>query len=342
MKTEVKVSVIVPVYNCEQYLPECIASLRAQTLGEIEMIFVCDASPDNSLALLWKAKEEDDRIRVIAFPENRGVSAARNAGLDAATGEYIGFCDSDDWIEPQMFERLYDAAKEKEADISFCRVFKDHPNRQENVPLGFPTGTRFNRAAIRAALIPAMLARPGDSDELPLSGYTPRNLFRRETIGSVRFRPDIRYAEDLLFIVECMLRADAAVAVDEAYYHYRFHAGSVTKRYSAYVPASHDLSNDAIEALVGEYPACQKRMRIRRRKMAVTAVRNFCLAGSPYSFFGRVKAAKAYMNREDVRGWFENVKLSGLPKSLAVKLALVKYRLALVSVILYSYVFDRV
>lgn len=342
MKTEVKVSVIVPVYNCEQYLPECIASLRAQTLGEIEMIFVCDASPDNSLALLWKAKEEDDRIRVIAFPENRGVSAARNAGLDAATGEYIGFCDSDDWIEPQMFERLYDAAKEKEADISFCRVFKDHPNRQENVPLGFPTGTRFNRAAIRAALIPAMLARPGDSDELPLSGYTPRNLFRREIIGSVRFRPDIRYAEDLLFIVECMLRADAAVAVDEAYYHYRFHAGSVTKRYSAYVPASHDLSNDAIEALVGEYPACQKRMRIRRRKMAVTAVRNFCLAGSPYGFFDRVKAAKAYMNREDVRGWFEDVKLSGLPKSLAVKLALVKYRLALVSVILYSYVFDRV
>ena len=342
MKTEVKVSVIVPVYNCEQYLPECIASLRAQTLGEIEMIFVCDASPDNSLALLWKAREEDERIRVIAFPENRGVSAARNAGLDAAAGEYIGFCDSDDWIEPGMFERLYDAAKEKEADISFCRVFKDHPNRQENVPLGFPTGTRFNRAAIRAALIPAMLARPGDSDELPLSGYTPRNLFRRETIGNIRFRPDIRYAEDLLFIVECMLRADAAVAVDEAYYHYRFHAGSVTKRYSAYVPASHDLSNDAIEALVGEYPACQKRMRIRRRKMAVTAVRNFCLPGSPYGFFGRVKAAKAYMNREDVRGWFEDVKLSGLPKSLAVKLALVKYRLALVSVILYSYVFDRV
>ena len=337
-----KVSVIIPVYNCEKYLPECIASLRAQTLEEIEMIFVCDASPDNSLSILQAAEAEDARIRVIAFPENRGVSAARNAGLDAAAGEYIGFCDSDDWIEPEMFERLYAAAKEQDADISFCRVFKDHPDRQENVPLGFPTGTRFNRAAIRAALIPAMLARPNDSDELPLSGYTPRNLFRSGTIGGIRFRPDIRYAEDLLFIVECMLCADAAVAVDEAYYHYRFHAGSVTKRYSAFVPESHDLSNDAIEALVKEFPACQKRMRIRRRKMAVTAVRNLCLPGSPYGFFGRVKAAKAYMNRGDVRGWYRDVKLSGLPKSLAVKLALVKYRMALVSVILYSYVFDRV
>ena len=165
-----KVSIIVPVYNCEKYLPECIASLRRQTLSDIEMIFVCDASPDDSLSILREAERTDARIRVIAFPENRGVSAARNAGLDAATGAYIGFCDSDDWIEPQMFEQLYSAAQEKDADISFCRVFKDHPNKQENVPLGFPTGTRFNRAAIRAALIPAMLARPNDSDELPLSG----------------------------------------------------------------------------------------------------------------------------------------------------------------------------
>lgn len=337
-----KVSIIVPVYNCEKYLPECIASLRRQTLSDIEMIFVCDSSPDDSLSILREAERTDARIRVIAFPENRGVSAARNAGLDAATGAYIGFCDSDDWIEPQMFEQLYSAAQEKDADISFCRVFKDHPNKQENVPLGFPTGTRFNRAAIRAALIPAMLARPNDSDELPLSGYTPRNLFKKETIGDIRFRPDIRYAEDLLFIVECMLRANAAVAVDEAYYHYRFHAGSVTKRYSAYVPSSHDLSNDAIEALVSAFPVCRQRMVIRRRKMAVTAVRNYCLKGSPNGFFGRVKAVRAYMNREDVRSWYRDVKLSGLPKSLAVKLALNKYRLALASVLLYSYVFDRV
>ena len=76
--------------------------------------------------------------------------------------------------------------------------------------------------------------------------------------------------------------------------------------------------------------------------MAVTAVRNYCLKGSPNGFFSRVKAVRAYMNREDVRSWYRDVKLSGLPKSLAVKLALNKYRLALVSVLLYSYVFDRV
>ena len=341
MKIAPKVSIIIPVYNCEKYLPECIDSLRKQTLAEIEMIFVCDASPDNSLAILWKAKEEDARIRVIAFPENRGVSAARNAGLDAAAGEYVGFCDSDDWIEPQMLERLYGAAREKDADISFCRVFKDHPSRQENVPLGFPTGTRFNRAAIRSALIPAMLARPNDSDELPLSGYTPRNLFRRETIGNIRFRPDIRYAEDLLFIVECMLRADAAVAVDEAYYHYRFHAGSVTKRYSPHVPDSHDLSNDAIEALLEGNAECARRMRIRRRKMAVEAVRNLCAKDAPLSFAGKLGKVRAYMNRDDVRAWFRDVRPFDFAPGLAVKLALVKYRMAFAACVLYAYVFDR-
>ena len=153
-----KVSVVIPVYNCEAFLPECIDSLLAQTLEDIELIFVCDASPDDSLAILRRYEEKDSRIRVIAFEQNRGVSAARNAGIEAAAGEYIGFCDSDDWVEPQMFERLYGAAKQHEADISFCRVYKDYAHKTENVPLGFSTGTCFDRETIRSELIPAMLS----------------------------------------------------------------------------------------------------------------------------------------------------------------------------------------
>ena len=81
-----KVSVIVPVYGAEAFLPTCISSLRAQTLRDIELIFVCDGSPDHSLAILRRVEPLDSRIRVIAFEENQGVSAARNAGLDAARG----------------------------------------------------------------------------------------------------------------------------------------------------------------------------------------------------------------------------------------------------------------
>ena len=336
-----RVSVVVPVYGCEAYLPACVDSLRGQTLRDIELIFVCDASPDDSLSILRKAEREDARVRVIAFDENRGVSAARNAGIDAARGEFIGFCDGDDWVEAQMYEKLYAAARD--ADAAFCRVYKDRERdgrvQSENVPLGFATGTRFDAAAIREALIPAMLAQRTDSDVLPLSGYTPRNLFRRETVGGIRFREDIRYAEDLLFIVQVMLAAREAVALDEALYHYRFHGGSVTKRYSPHVPASHDASNDALEALLTDYPECVRRMRVRRRKMAITAVRNFCFPGSPYGLGERTRRIRAYMNRADVRGWFAGVDVRNMPRALAVKTLLMKRRMALTAALLYTAVF---
>lgn len=337
-----KVSVIIPVYGCEAYLQACIDSLLAQTLGEMEFIFVCDASPDDSLAILRRAEGEDARVQVIAFEKNRGVSAARNAGIERAQGEFIGFCDGDDWIEPQMYARLYAMAKEHDADVSFCRVFKDYENRQENVPLGFTTGERFDAADIRSRLIPAMLSKETDSDELPLSGYSPRNLFRRGLIKKHRFREDIRYAEDLLLIIECMLDARAAVAVDEAYYHYRFHGASVTKRYSPHVPQSYDLSNDAIAALLEGNDECMRRMTIRRRKMAVTSVRNLCYPGTPYSFPQRVAQARAYMNREDVRAWFSGVQPLRFAPKLAVRLFLMKHRMAFALCFLFTYIFDRV
>ena len=337
-----KVSVIIPVYGAEAFLPDCIASLRAQTLRDIELIFICDGSPDHSLAILRKAETLDSRIRVIAFEENQGVSAARNAGLDAARGDYIGFCDGDDWAEPEMVETLYRAAEDNRADISFCRVFKDRGDKHENVPLGFDDGTGFDREAIGRTLIPAMLSKPTDSDELPLSGYTPRNLFRREVIGSHRFRPDIRYAEDLLFIVTCMKDAGRAVAVDRAYYHYRFHTGSVTKHFSFHVPESYEKSNDALETLLADHPECMRRMKIRRRKMAVNTVRNFCYPGTPYAFGERVRRAKAYMNRPDVAALFDDVKPGDFPAQLGMKLFLMQKKMAFTMCFLFTYVFDRV
>ena len=241
-----------------------------------------------------------------------------------------------------MYETLLRAAEEAGADVAFCRVFKDRGEAREDVPLGFDDGTVFSREEIGRTLIPAMLSRPTDSDELPLSGYTPRNLFRREAIGSHRFRPDIRYAEDLLFIVTCMKDADRAVAVDRAYYHYRFHSGSVTKHFSFHVPESYEKTNDALEALLADSPECMRRMKIRRRKMAVGTVRNFCYPGTPYAFWERVRRAKAYMNRPDIAALFDDVKPSDFPAQLGVKLFLMQRRMAFAMCFLFTYVFDRV
>lgn len=116
---DIKVSIIIPVYNVEKYLKQCLDSVVNQTLTEIEVICVDDGSTDNSLQILGEYAENDDRIKVIS-KKNGGISSARNKGMEYATGEYIGFVDSDDWIELNMYEKLYENAKFHDSDMVMC------------------------------------------------------------------------------------------------------------------------------------------------------------------------------------------------------------------------------
>ena len=113
------ISVIVPVYNVEKYLRRCIDSIINQTYTNLEIILVDDGSPDNCGKICDEYADKDSRIKVI-HQQNGGLSAARNAGLDIATGDYIGFVDSDDYIAPEMYEKLYEALVQSDADVSIC------------------------------------------------------------------------------------------------------------------------------------------------------------------------------------------------------------------------------
>ena len=125
---EPKVSIIIPVYNVEPFLARCLDSVVGQTLRGIEIICVDDGSPDRSIDILNRYAAQDDRIRVIS-QENRGLGGARNRGFDAATGEFILFVDSDDWIDPAYCERLYEAAREAERSIVDVKTLQ-HTNEQ--------------------------------------------------------------------------------------------------------------------------------------------------------------------------------------------------------------------
>ncbi len=114
-----RLSVVVPVYKAEKYLARCVESVLAQTMGDFELILVDDGSPDGSGAMCDDFASRDVRIKVL-HQENTGVSAARNAGVAMAQGEYIAFLDSDDWIEPRMYELLLEAADQEDADIVKC------------------------------------------------------------------------------------------------------------------------------------------------------------------------------------------------------------------------------
>ncbi|HFI0430083.1 TPA: glycosyltransferase family 2 protein, partial [Streptococcus suis] len=116
------ISVCVPVYNSSTYLKECIESIRNQTFKDLEIICVDDGSTDNSLEILKEFQKLDPRIQLIVQERNMGVGAARNRAIDLASGQYMSFIDSDDFIEPEMFEELYNKAIEKDAEIAICDV----------------------------------------------------------------------------------------------------------------------------------------------------------------------------------------------------------------------------
>lgn len=112
-----KVSVIIPVYNTEKYLRKCLDSVCNQTLSDIEVICINDCSLDNSLGILQEYAQKDKRIKIIDFKENKGAAVARNTGIDEAQGEYIGFVDSDDFVDLDFYEKLYTKAIQENADI---------------------------------------------------------------------------------------------------------------------------------------------------------------------------------------------------------------------------------
>lgn len=126
-----KVSILVPCYNVEKYLPECLDSIVGQTLKDIEIICINDGSADGTLSIIKKYADADKRI-VIIDKENEGYGKSMNRGLDAARGEYVGIVESDDWVEPNAFEILYNGAKENNADLAKAEfVFFDNDTRHE-------------------------------------------------------------------------------------------------------------------------------------------------------------------------------------------------------------------
>ena len=120
--SEPKISIIIPIYNVEKYLRECLDSCTNQTLKDIEIICVDDASPDNSIKILEEYQVKDSRIKIFRHKKNKNLGAARNTGLEHATGEYIWFVDSDDWIEPTMYEVLLKEAFKNNSKLVACKT----------------------------------------------------------------------------------------------------------------------------------------------------------------------------------------------------------------------------
>lgn len=208
-----KVSIIVPVYNCEAYLERCFDSIRNQSLTEWQCIVIDDGSTDLSGDICDRYAEMDNRFSVI-HQANRGVSAARNLGLSMAEGEYVGFVDSDDWIESSMFAVLYSEALATSSDVAICGVCDKSRGKHKKV------------LSSKEALMTMFDPRSG------MEGYSVTRLIRREILNGVRFDESIRCYEDLLFFYYLFSTAERIYWHDVPLYHYdESRSGSATQSY---------------------------------------------------------------------------------------------------------------
>ena len=208
------ISVIVPAYNIAEFLPRCLESILNQTYSNLEVIVISDGSTDGTDNVIKEYAEKDTRI-VPIFKVNSGVSDTRNKGLEIAKGDYIGFVDGDDYIEPNMYEILLNNAIENDADISHCGYQMVFPTR---VDYYYNTGkkvTQDNKKGIRDIIV-------GDYVEPGIWN----KLYRLDILKELRMPPDIKINEDVIFNFYAFVNSQKSVYEDLPFYHYILRKGS--------------------------------------------------------------------------------------------------------------------
>lgn len=214
---ETAISVIVPIYRVEKFLPQCIESVLNQTFTDFELILVDDGSPDRCPAICDEAAERDARVRVI-HQANAGLSAARNAGIEAAHGAWLSFVDSDDYIAPHFCEKLYQTAQRTNADCVMCSV----QNVDESGKL---IDSALMRVADEVKTGREVLRKIGRDDVTPyLTAWN--KLYRRKLFNTLRY-PAGRQNEDVFVFAELFCQVQRAVCVAEPLYFYRKRIGSI-------------------------------------------------------------------------------------------------------------------
>lgn len=286
MKNLSTITIIVPVYNVEKYLEQCVSSLTHQTIKDIEIILVDDDSPDNCPVICdeWAAK--DSRIRVI-HKNNEGLGMACNSGLEVATGEYVAFCDSDDWIEPDMYKDLYDVAKRENADVVYSGIRKvtdsgivTPMHQVEKFKIHSTASDISNFAMGMIASGPAF----SKERETPMSAKIA--IYKREFLvkNNIHFESERKLiSEDLFFNLDILEKSECVVEVPNVYYNYRVNQASLsskirTDRFEKAKEMRKELLKRYSEFGV-EFPVRADRMFIGYTRQAVMQI---CQSWLPY------------------------------------------------------------
>ena len=233
MEKQAKVSIIVPVYNAEDYIKKCIGSICTQSVSELQIILVDDGSTDNSLEICRQLQKNDNRIEVF-HQENQGASAARNKGMQLANAEWVMFVDSDDWLEENAVQTLCEEASHADSDIIMGMIVNNYSFSDEDAAVMKKNVYRYDMAKYRVAfwggctIEPQVFASvfPEKMKHLPFLGSPCAKIYRRELLqkSKAAFLDNLHYGEDTLFNMEVLSMARSVYYVSAPVYHYRVSA----------------------------------------------------------------------------------------------------------------------
>lgn len=279
----IKVSVIIPVYNVEKYLDECLKSIINQSLKDIEIICINDGSTDNSLAILEAYEKRDSRIRIIS-QENAGLSCARNKGLSLSNGKYIYFMDSDDILEESALEELYELSEKENLDLTIFKMinFDDDSRKEYSSPyyemyfLRHVSNRVFNYEDVNSSLLEISVTMGG-------------KFFKHDLIRGMEF-PEGLIFEDNPFFIKAFLNSDRVYFYDKHLYKKRYRQESITKTFTLKFADVIPISNMVWDISKNSRFHDELQLPILNRKLHKTFIR-FIMVDDIYKeeFFIRIK-----------------------------------------------------
>ena len=336
MAVSALISVIVPVYNAEKYLNKCIKSIINQRYRNLEIILVNDGSKDSSLELCKKYAENDKRIKVI-HKENGGVSTARNVGIEEASGDFIAFVDSDDYIDKDMYFNMMQKATEYKCDVVMCDCYKVYDDKKEVFTHDIRSGF-YNKKQLYKEYFDKLLML--DSINYPPTISNWVMLISKSIImhNELKYKEGIKFSEDLLFGSQVMYYANSFYYLKgECYYNYINNPTSVTNTYYEKKWDNFILLYREIKAFFEDKKDFDFSKQIYYCLLFFIYNSIGDLYGSNKTLYDKKKCILSILNNRDVKKMFDNIDIKNL--NLSKKQQLItycyKYKIFIPALILY-------